>query len=106
MIVVGQADSSLDVFLQWLLFKLSLFFKREHVLSKADFVIPHPPWRDLCTALQITERLSLCAFITAVTLSCMRRSSDLFFVGYNSNKRVREKQSLETPLRMRELSRL
>lgn len=57
MTVVSQAGPSLDVFLPWLLFKLCLFFKREHVLTKADFVIPHPPWRDLCKALQITERL-------------------------------------------------
>lgn len=57
MTVVGQAGPSLDVFLQWLLFKLSLLFKGEHVLTKADFVIPLFPWRDLCRALQITERL-------------------------------------------------
>lgn len=83
-----------------------LLFKKEHVLTKADFVLPHPTLRDLGKPLQITERLYLRASLPAVTLNYMRRNSNLFFVAYNGNKRVAEKESLEMPLRMGELSRL
>lgn len=95
-----------SVFLQQLLLKLFLLFRKEHVLTKADFVLPHPTLRDLVKPLQITERLYLCASLPAVTLNYMRRNSNLFFVAYNGNKRVAEKESLEMPLRMGELSRL